>query len=240
MKEYLRRLGELKSDIIAEINYLIVKGETRTLKEPVYVTYLDGKCVVSYTCEQVGINNDGMLFLGCINECDNGEREVLIKGEMYYLDVKSLYYLLNEISREVRGEMVVKIKEIVKSNGGKLSFSGDYPFQVEEQSNAFCQLKAICLRYDGELFIEDEFEGDRYNNYFSELSIYDLNLILRYAKEVDKKKTFRVWVRGSFSRDFDIEAESEEEAFEKAKEEWKKKPLYEGDSNGEDWDIEVC
>ncbi|MBP5458498.1 MAG: hypothetical protein J6Y37_18555 [Paludibacteraceae bacterium] len=50
-----------------------------------------------------------------------------------------------------------------------------------------------------------------------------------------QKKSYTIKVEGSFSRYFDVEADSEEDAYEQAKRQWAEKPLTDDDSYNEEW-----
>lgn len=50
-------------------------------------------------------------------------------------------------------------------------------------------------------------------------------------------KTFKVRVSGSFSRTYEFQASTREEALAYAKEDWENTPLYFGDSNGENFEV---
>ena len=63
----------------------------------------------------------------------------------------------------------------------------------------------------------------------------DIDKLITYV-ECQTKRKFVIRVSGSFSRTFDIEAETYEEALAEAKKDWETNPLYYGDSNGEDWE----
>ncbi len=52
----------------------------------------------------------------------------------------------------------------------------------------------------------------------------------------NEKRKFVVRVSGSYSRCFEIEACTYEEALAEAKEDWLINPLIWSDANGEDWD----
>lgn len=67
---------------------------------------------------------------------------------------------------------------------------------------------------------------------FDENSFLD---ILDHLKKESKRK-FVVRVSGSYSRCFEIEACTYEEALAEAKEDWLINPLIWSDANGEDWD----
>lgn len=238
-KNYLEQLKSLRGEILGCISYLIPKGTSLKLKDPHYVTYLFGDCSVTYTCTEIRMDKEGAMVFEVV-DYDGKPAESLNEEAQYQIDVASLYYLLNEVEKEVRENMVDEIIEIAKSFGGKLTFFGEHPFQVEhpfkieEQESVFCNLTAIYLGYNSEPIIKNTFEGDTYHNSFDEVSIADLNLLLTYARECCKKE-YSIYVHGSYGRVINVEASSLDEAYELAKEEWKRNPLNIADSNGEDW-----
>ena len=94
----------------------------------------------------------------------------------------------------------------------------------------------LSIDCDGEISIDDIWEGDEYCNTENFIPDDELDRIIAYVESKTKRK-FVIRVSGSFSRTFDIEASSYEEALEFAKTEWKEDaPLCPADSNGEDWE----
>lgn len=89
--------------------------------------------------------------------------------------------------------------------------------------------------YENRVYLDCNFSGEIVEEQEENIPFDQLDSLIAYVESQTKKKfTFRV--SGSFSRCFDIEAATYEEAKKLAEEEWLNNPLCYADSNGESWD----
>jgi len=233
-KDYFAELNALRAQIINDICALIPSGTEKKLRDPMYVHYIFGDGCNTYTCTSVRLEDNGKLVLLLRGDIFGNGR---IEGsDLDCVDTKSFYYLLAELERSVKRDMLDEIRGIVASNGGRIEFKDSHPFQFEGCNDCFSNLTALYVEDgDGEIIIESECKGAVYSNGFEDLvAIKDWQLILEYARE---KKKFTVRVTGSYSRDIEVEACSKEEAIVKAQEVWKNEPLCREDCNVENLEI---
>ena len=165
-----------------------------------------------------------------------------LEGDMLMnLNFESFIDLLTNIRKEIREEKVSLIKKMVSDNGGVIYLikGGDYVFPCADEGNpemiSTSYLNGIVFS-DGQLLVQTTWDGDgeRYDYGIDCIMDDTLDDVIRILKE-ETEKTYHVVVQGCYSRMFEINATSEEEAIELAKNKWKVNPLCLEDSNGEDW-----
>lgn len=178
-----------------------------------------------------------------IVKTENAEKEEVIEGETVFMyDPESFLDILDHLKKEVREKKLAHLRDIVKRHNG-LSFDGGFNINIDERDTANnecaivenCRLVGLRLTTDGKLGIVNLFDGETFTNEESALLDEDIDKLITYV-ECQTKRKFVIRVSGSFSRTFDIEAETYEEALAEAKKDWETNPLYYGDSNGEDWE----
>jgi hypothetical protein len=234
-KDYAEKLMEIKNEILKEIRKAIPFESAHHFAEKFYVHYVEGEVATTEICSAVEVCSDGTVVF--IVKPENADKEEVIKGETVFMyDPESFLDILDHLKKEVREKKLSHLREIVKQNGGRMEFDGNFttrlPIDGEELS----------VGVDSLYFDEDDcfcignhhcqcYYSDQCDNLLSD----ELDRIIAYVKSKTKRK-FVIRVSGSYSRTFDIEASSYEEALAEAKKDWEINPLRYDDSNGEDWE----
>lgn len=232
-KDYAEKFMAVKNLILEEIRIILGYGCKHNFKETFYVHYVEGETATTEVCSAVEIDKDGGVIFHVINEVQDAEK---IEGEgVFTYDPESFLDILDNLKKEVREEKFQILRDLLKSNGscvkidiqtvvGIIGGREDYPCIVNE-----LRLK------DGKIEIYNTFQGDRFTNSEEELTTNSIDKLIASVRQQTYRK-FVIRVSGSFSRTFDINASSYEEALALAKKDWEINPLYYGDSNGEDWE----
>lgn len=234
-KDYADKFRDIKNEILKEIRELVPRDSVHHFNEKFYVHYIEGEVAITDVCFAVEVWSDGMVVF-VVHRGTTADDEV-IEGEMVFCyDSDSFLDILDHLKKEVREKKLSHLREIVKKNEGSVDFDGTFDFIIHNGGDDYiCQLTALRIAKDGRLEVDDICDGDKFTNPEEELSDKDLDKLIAYVESKTKQK-FVVRVSGSFSRTFDIEAFSYEEALAEAKKDWENNPLYYGDSNGEDWE----
>lgn len=234
-KDYAEKFMEIKNEILKEIRELVPRDSAHHFAEKFYIHYVEGEVATTEICSAVEVWSDGMVVF--IVKSENADKEEVIEGETVFMyDPESFLDILDNLKTDIREKKLSHLREIVKKNEGSVDFDGTFDFTIHNGGDDYiCQLTALRITKDGRLEVDDTCDGDRFTNPEEELSDKDLDKLIAYVESKTKRK-FVVRVSGSFSRTFDIEAFSYEEALAEAKKDWENNPLYYGDSNGEDWE----
>ena len=240
-KDYAEKFMEIKNEILKEIRKMLPFDSAHHFAEKFYVHYVEGEVATTEICSAVEVWSDGMVVF--IVKPENADKEEVIEGETVFMyDPESFLDILDHLKKEVREKKLAHLRDIVKRHNG-LSFDGGFNINIDERDTANnecaivenCRLVGLRLTTDGKLGIVNLFEGETFTNEESALLDEDIDKLITYV-ECQTKRKFVIRVSGSFSRTFDIEAETYEEALAEAKKDWETNPLYYGDSNGEDWE----
>lgn len=240
-KDYAEKFMEIKNEILKEIRKMLPFDSAHHFAEKFYVHYVEGEVATTEICSAVEVWSDGMVVF--IVKTENAEKEEVIEGETVFMyDPESFLDILDHLKKEVREKKLAHLRDIVKRHNG-LSFDGGFNINIDERDTANnecaivenCRLVGLRLTTDGKLGIVNLFDGETFTNEESALLDEDIDKLITYV-ECQTKRKFVIRVSGSFSRTFDIEAETYEEALAEAKKDWEINPLYYGDSNGEDWE----
>ena len=238
-KDYAEKFMEIKNEILKEIRKMLPFDSSHHFAEKFYVHYVEGEVATTEICSEVEVWSDGMVVF--IVKPENAEEEEVIEGETVFMyDPESFLDILDHLKKEVREKKLAHLRDIVKRHNG-LSFDGNINIDERDTANNECAIVEDCrlvglrLTTDGKLGIVNLFDGETFTNEESALLDEDIDKLITYV-ECQTKRKFVIRVSGSFSRTFDIEAETYEEALAEAKKDWETNPLYYGDSNGEDWE----
>jgi len=241
-KDYAEKFRDIKDEILDEIRGILGNGEKHYFKETFYVHYVEGEVATTEVCTALEISEKGMVIFHVINSVQDAEK---IEGHgVYAYDPESFLDILDHLKKEVREKKLSHLREIVKKHGGEILFDGDFRFTGDSNGRGGenidpcndTRLMGLSIDCDGMINIDDIWEGGEYCNSENFIPDDELDRIIAYV-ESQVKRRFVIRVSGSYSRTFDIEASSYEEALEFAKTEWKEDaPLCPDDSNGEDWE----
>lgn len=241
-KDYAEKFMEIKNEILKEIRKMIPFDSAHHFAEKFYVHYVEGEVATTEICSAVEVWSDGMVVF--IVKTENAEKEEVIEGETVFMyDPESFLDILDHLKKDIREKKLSHLREIVKKHGGEILFDGDFRFTGDSNGRGGenidpcndTRLMGLSIDCDGKINIDDIWEGGEYCNSENFIPDDELDRIIAYVESKTKRK-FVIRVSGSFSRTFDIEAESYEEALAEAKKDWETNPLYYGDSNGEDWE----
>lgn len=240
-KDYADKFRDIKNEILNEIRELVPENSAHLFNEKFYVHYIEGEVATTDVCFAVEVWSGGMVVF-VVQSGTTAEDEVIEGETVFGYDSDSFLDILDHLKKEVREKKLNHLRDIVKRHNG-LSFDGGFIINIDERDTAKnecaivenCRLVGLRLTTDGKLGIVNLFDGETFTNEESALLDEDIDKLITYV-ECQTKRKFVVRVSGSFSRTFDIEAETYEEALAEAKKDWENNPLYYGDSNGEDWE----
>lgn len=229
-KDYEEKIRDIKDEILDEIRSILEYGVKHNFKETFYVNYVKGEVF----CTALEVNGQGMITFHVINNV--GKKEKIDGEDVYTFDPESFLDILDHLKKDIREEKLATLREIVKKNGGSVDFDGTFDITIHNNGDDYiCQLSGLRMTKSGELQIEDIYEGERYANIEKELPSHQLDKLIAYVRKNTYRK-FVIRVSGSYSRTFDINASSYEDALAEAKRNWEINPLCFDDSNGEDWE----
>ena len=144
---------------------------------------------------------------------------------------------LNDIYKEVRLiissrlQRLEELRTIVRNNGGEINFDGNFTFCGYDASDEMyeCEntrLMGLSLNENGELLIDDIWDGNEFTNSERFFRDTELDRIIEYVRN-QSKQNYKVKVVAS--RTFEVMADSYEQAKELAMAELKKEPLCNAD-----------
>lgn len=241
-KDYAEKFMAIKNDILKEIREILPSGETHKFKETFFVHYVCGEVATTENCTEV--RND----YGCIgfkvNPVDSAVSETngYVDGEdIFNFEPNTFIDVFENLHKELREEKLSRLRNLVKKAGGKMNFDGSFGFHSIVDGDHVSGEKSFitCIELDNtfenRVYLDCNFSEEKVEEQEENIPLDELDRIIAYVDSKTKKK-FSIKVSGSFSRTFEIEASSYEEALAEAKKDWEINPLYFGDSNGEDWE----
>lgn len=237
---YLQQLNELKNEVLTEIVDVLGTDGKHDFREHLVIHYVYGEVATHELIKGVKANGNIPEFY-ILNEI--GDEETITLEKLNDYDIISLINILRTLKKELREDKLAILRELVR-NYNSLNFDGGFTFSVDERDETSiggggivddCHLTGLRLCVDGTLVIHNTFEGTPFINDEDSILYEDIDRMISYVKSQTTRK-FVIRVSGSFSRTFDVNASSYEEALEIAKKDWKVNPLYSDDSNGEDWE----
>ena len=234
-KDYAEKFRDIKGEILDEIRGILEYGVTHDFTEPFFIHYVRGEVATTEECVSIKIDNVGKVIV--VYKMENGFETFVTEGDdVFHYTCDSFLDILDNLKKEIREEKLAILRDIVKKNEGSIDFDGTFDFTIHNGGEVFiCKLTALRIAKDGKLEVDDTYEGGTFTNPEYELSDKDLDKLIAYVRNHTYRK-FVVRVSGTFSRTFDINASSYEEALALAKESWETTPLYFEDSNGENWE----
>lgn len=240
-KDYAEKFMTIKNDILKEIRELVPRDSAHHFSENFYVHYIEGEVATTEICSAVEVWSDGMVVF--IVKHENADKEEVVEGEtVFSYDSDSFLDILDHLKKDIREKKLSHLREIVKRNGGKINFDGSFGFHSIVDGDHVAGEKSVltCIEidrtYENRVYLDCIFSGEIVEEQEDNIPLDDLDKLIAYVESQVKRK-FVIRVSGSFSRTFNIEASTYEEALEFAKTEWKEDaPLCPDDSNGEDWE----
>lgn len=224
----------IKNDILKEIRSLIPEGSTHRFNEKFYVHYIEGEVATTETCSAIKVSHGGMVSIIVYRDTES-EDEVIDGEAVFNLDSCTFVDILNNLKKEIREKRLSHLREIVKHNGGKVEFDGSFDFFIRLDNDYICQLNALRITKDGNIEVDNTCDGDKFTNPEEELSDKNLDKLIAYVESQTKRK-FVVRVYGTYSRTFDIEASSYEEALAEAKKDLEINPIRWDDLDEGNWE----
>ena len=242
-KDYAKMFRNIKDEILGEIKSLVPVNCAISFDENFIVRYCEGETALVEYCVGIEVSKDGNLSFIVQDDDYEFESEPMEGEALYCYDNESLISILEHLKKEVREEKLAKLREIVKQNGGKIEFDGSFLINIDERNDAAndcaildgCRLKGLGFCSDGTLAIRNIFSETEYTNEESALLDEDLDKLIAYVERQTRKK-FVVRVYGTYSRTFDIEASSYEEALAEAKKDLEINPIRWDDLDEGNWE----
>lgn len=230
-KDYADKFRDIKNEILKEIRELVPRDSAHHFSENFYVHYIEGEVATTEICSAVEVWSDGMVVF--IVHRDTTAKDEVIEGEtVFSYDSDSFLDILDHLKKDIREKKLSHLREIVKEHEGSVDFDGTFDFIIHNNGDDYiCQLTALRIAKDGNLEIDDTFDGDKFTNPEEELSDKDLDNLIAYV-ESKCNKTYEVTISELRSRKVEIQASTFDEAVEKAKKLLETEPLNNEDSNG--------
>ena len=238
--DYAKRILDIKHEIVEEIRKLIPEDSAHRFSDKFYVHYIEGEVATTEVCSAVEVWHGGMVVF-IVNHLVQFAKEEVIEGEaIYRYEPESFLDILDHLNKDIREKKLDIIRKLLKENGGSIDIKDKYEFLCADEGDkntlSHSYLKGVEI--DGEKILVKTIwkeDGEQYDYHEHCITNDELNGIIDCLRK-NTYREFVVRVSGSFSRTFDINASSYEEALALAKKQWEETPLYSGDSNGEDWD----
>ena len=238
--DYAKRILDIKHEIVEEIRKLVPEDSAHRFSDKFYVHYIEGEVATTEVCSSVEVCHGGMVVF-IVNHLVQFAKEEVIEGEaIYRYEPESFLDILDHLNKDIREKKLDIIRKLLKENGGSIDIKDKYEFLCADEGDknnlSHSYLKGVEI--DGEKILVKTIwkeDGERYDYHDHCITNDELNGIIDCLRK-NTYREFVVRVSGSFSRTFDINASSYEEALALAKKQWEETPLYSGDSNGEDWD----
>lgn len=245
-RNYFEEVMKIKNDIVQEMVAILQKtGKIEFTKPYLEIHYLESTVATTEQLRGLELSDGGSLIILTWNDGEIDGKSSAEMEQVFMYDTGSLISILNWLRLTAHEKMLNELRDIAKKNGGKLSLDGSFVFTPLDNADkgkpfeAKCKLTRIELdnANQNRVYLDCVFGKDCLEEIQEEEIPFDeLARIVEYVRK-QTKRLFVVRVSGSFSRTFDIEASSYEEALEFAKTEWKEDaPLCPADSNGEDWE----
>lgn len=235
-KDYVRKFLDIKNEILHEIHQLIPEGSTHRFNETFFIHYIEGEVATTEVCTAIEVRPDCMVVFIVNNRVDINKFESVEGTEIFQYDPDSFIDILEHLKKEIRENKLRHLREIVEKNGSRISFDGTFWYKPTLDVGEFeTKLTGLSLNSEKGLIFSNVTQGETFSDGENTINIDELDRIIEYVEKQTMRK-FVVRVSGSFSRCFEIEASTYEEALAEAKKDWETNPLYYGDSNGEDWE----
>ena len=242
-KDYAKMFRDIKDEILGEIRSLVPVNTVFRFDEEFVVRYTYAETALVEYFVGIEVSADGSIIFHVQDEECEFESEPMEGEAIYCYDNESLISILEHLKKGVREEKLAKLRDIVKKNGGKIEFDGSFLINIDEREDAKnicrivenCHLTGFELISDGTLIVKNKFEHDEYENVESSLLFEDLDKLIAYVERQTRKK-FVVRVYGTYSRTFDIEASSYEEALAEAKKDLEINPIRWDDLDEGNWE----
>lgn len=230
-KDYADKFRDIKNEILKEIRELVPRDSAHHFSENFYVHYIEGEVATTEICSAVEVWSDGMVAF--IVHRDTTAKDEVIEGETVFgYDSDSFLDILDHLKKDIREKKLSHLREIVKRHEGSVDFDGTFDFIIHNNGDDYiCQLTALRIAKDGKLEVDDTCDGDKFTNPEDELSDKDLDNLIAYV-ESKCNKTYEVTISELRSRKVEIQANTFDEAVEKAKKLLETEPLNNEDSNG--------
>lgn len=236
--DYAKRILDIKHEIVEEIRKLIPEDSAHSFEDTFYVHYVEGEVATTEICHAVEVWHGGVVVF-IVSE-PNLTENVVEGDKVYQYDSNSFLDILDHLNKDIREKKLDIIRKLLKENGGSIDIKDKYEFLCADEGDkntlSHSYLKGVEI--DGEKILVKTIwkeDGEQYDYHEHCITNDELNGIIDCLRK-NTYREFVVRVSGSFSRTFDINASSYEEALALAKKQWEETPLYSGDSNGEDWD----
>lgn len=238
--DYAKRILDIKHEIVEEIRKLVPEDSAHRFSDKFYVHYIEGEVATTEVCSAVEVWHGGMVVF-IVNHLVQFAKEEVIEGEaIYRYEPESFLDILDHLNKDIREKKLDIIRKLLKENGGSIDIKDKYEFLCADEGDkntlSHSYLKGVEI--DGEKILVKTIwkeDGEQYDYHEHCITNDELNGIIDCLRK-NTYREFVVRVSGSFSRTFDINASSYEEALALTKKQWEETPLYSGDSNGEDWD----
>jgi len=234
-KDYEEKFRAVKNEILEEIRKLIPINSVHYFSDCFYVHYIDGEVAAIEICAAVEVDKNEMVIFHVrpegykTTEMVEGD-EVFKYGSDTFLDI------LDNLKKDIREKKLSHLREIVKRNGGRIKFDGTFATRLSINGETLSVgVESLYIDEDDCFCIENHHHQCSYSDQCESLLSDDLDKLIAYV-ESKTKRNFVIRVSGSYSRTFDIEASTYEEALAEAKKYWEINPLRYDDSNGEDWE----
>ena len=238
-KDYADKFRDIKNEILNEIRELVPRDSAHHFSENFYVHYIEGEVATTETCSAVEHWSDGMIVF--IVHRDTTAKDEVIEGETVFgYDSDSFLDILDHLQKEVREKKLDIIRELLKNNGGSIDVKENFEFLCADEGDkntlSHSLLKGVSLDND-KILVKTIWKEDSSQYDYNEdcITNEELDNVITCLKSQTNQK-FVIRVSGSYSRTFDIEASTYEEALAEAKKDWEINPLCFDDSNGEDWE----
>lgn len=231
--DYAKRIRDIKNEILDEIRKLIPEDSAHSFEDTFYVHYVEGEVATTEICHAVEVWHGGMVVF-IVSE-PNLTENVVEGDKVYQYDSNSFLDILDHLKKDIREKKLQTLREIVKSNGGKISFDGSFGFLPVDGEilTVKCMIKGIELdsTYQNRIYIDTICCDEDCEEQEENIPFEELDNIISYVKQCTVKH-FKIRAYETFSRIFEIEASTYEEAVDKVREELECLPFNEGDSDG--------
>lgn len=239
-KDYELQISEMKNEILQEIKDILGNRHRHDFREKFYVHYTEGEVATTEIFHAVEITEFGMVTFVTFRESSAIEEKT--EGqEIFYFGIETFIDILYNLKRELREEKLSHLRDLVRKNGWKIDFDGSFGFNslVDENHVAGEKSMVTCIELDNStgkrIYLDCNMSGEIMEEQEENIPFDQLDALIAYVESQIKRK-FTIRVSGSFSRTFEIEASSYEDALAEAKKDWLVNPLCYNDSNGENWD----
>lgn len=234
---YEELLQGVKNDIIKEIREILPRDFAHRFRSDLFIHYIDADGASLELCTAVEVRSGGdVVFV--VRHWATDEEKKIEQESVFDYSTESFLDILDRLKKEVREEKLSRLRKIVTDAGGRIDCDGSFGFHAicdgEYVDGIESKINSIFID-DGKANFGCTFSGEEFHEDEKSVPIDELDKLIAYVESQSKKK-FSIRVSGSFSRYFEIEARSYEEALAVAKKDWETNPLCASDSNGENWE----